>query len=487
MSNNKKKIETRLSDYFNLKKSQPELDFVDVPVGADLLLFVDPYSFTLEADPWFIECNNLVVDYFAMLIDSIRTGRIDNARHLLSNLHEPEDTHLGFARTGSPGRGIGRNQANDLLDALTNSKAVQTGALDDLSDCELLIPGISADKISDITTNIIREQLLEYTEAQCALHGIATSRVQGGVHWDLGNHQWANRYANLPLINGRRLVFIPKACVRFRPAITANEFYNKFVLDFLEAEHLRANDALVHTLRNGKRKVFRKDLKNRYPFNKEFLFKFSQEHPDILRAYKELARQTSKPLRDEAMEEAHAEYREIDYSKLAAELDAIPSGAQHATTFHNFIFGALQSVFYPSLRYPQKEQEIHDGRKRIDITFNNGAQDGFFDDLRVNYKIYCPFIFFECKNYSSDPANPELDQISGRFGDKRGWFGIIVCRKVQDKALMLKRCKDTLHDNRGWILVFDDDDIKQLLKFRAGSQFKEISAFMNGKMKSLVM
>lgn len=485
--NNKKKPETRLSDYFGLNKSQPELDFVDVPIGADLLLFVDPYAFTLDTDPWFIECNNLIVDYFAMLIDSIRAGRIDQAEQLLSNLHEPDDTHLGFARTGSPGRGVGHSQANDLLDALAKSKAVQTGALDDLADCELLIPGISADKISDVTTNIIRGHLLEYTESQCALHGIATSKVQGGVHWNLSHHNWVNRYANLPLVNGRQIVFIPKACVRFRPAITAHEFYNDYVLNFLEAEHLNANDALVHTLKNGKRKVFRKDLKGRYPFNKEFLFNFSQEHPELLRSYKDHASQGSKPLPDEAMEQAHAEFREFDHSKLAAELDAIPVGAQHATTFHNFIFGALQSVFYPSLRYPQKEQEIHEGRKRIDITFNNGAQEGFFEELRSNYKIFCPFIFFECKNYSSDPANPELDQLAGRFGEKRGRFGIVVCRKVENKKLMLKRCKDTLHDGRGWVFVFDDDDIKHLLKLRAERKFKEISAFMNEQMRKLLM
>jgi len=484
---NKRKPETRISDYFRLKKNQPELDFVDVPTGADLLLFIDPYSFTLDTDPWFVDCHNLVVDFFSILIDCIRAGKIDQAKQLLGNLHEPEDTHLGFARTGSPGRGVGRNQANDLLDTLAKSKAVQTGALDDLSDCELLIPGISADKISDITTNIIRGQLLEYTESQCALHGIATSRVQGGVRWDLHLHRWVNGYANLPIMNGRRLVLIPKACVRFRPAITAKEFYNKFVLDFLEAEHLNANDSLVQTLKSGKKRVLRKDLKKRYPLTKEFLFDFTQEHPDVLRSYKDKAAQGSIPIQDEAMEMAHLESREIDHRKLEADLAAIPAGAQHATAFHHFIFGALESIFYPSLRYPQKEQEIHEGRKRVDITFNNGARDGFFQELDSNFKVICPFIFFECKNYSTDPANPELDQLAGRFGEKRGRFGIVICRKVENKQLMLKRCKDTLNDGRGWIFVFDDEDIKHLIKLRAERKFGAISEFMNQEMRKLLM
>jgi hypothetical protein len=479
--------EIRVSDHFNLKKAQAELDFIDVPTKGDVQLFIDPYAFTVDTDPWFIDCNDLIVDYFAMLIESIRAGHLPKAEQLLSNLHEPYDTHLGFSKVGSSGRGIGRDQAGDLLDALKKSKAVQTGALDDLSDCELLIPGISADKVSDITTNVIRGRLVEYTEAQCALHGIQTQRVQGGIHWDGNLHNWANRYANLPVINGQRLLLVPKAAVRFRPAITAEGFYNDFVLDFLEAEHVRANDSLVHVLKNGKRKVLKKDLKSKHPLSKEFLFEFAQAHPDVLKAYKAQARETSKPLRDQDIEMAHMEFREIDHQKLAADLDTIPPGAQHATAFHNFIFGALQAVFYPSLRYPQKEQEIHDGRKRIDISFNNGARTGFFDELRSNYQLPCPFIFFECKNYNSDPANPELDQITGRFSEKRGKFGVVVCRKIQDKPKMLQRCKDALHDNRGWVLVLDDDAIKTLLKFRAEGKHAEVEAFMNNKMRELLM
>jgi hypothetical protein len=479
--------EVRLSDHFKLKKAQAELDFIDVPIKGDVLLFIDPYAFTLENDPWFVECNDLVVDYFAILIESIRAGHFTKAQQLLSNLHEPFDTHLGFSKVGSHGRGIGRDQADDLLNALKKSKAVQTGALDDLADCELLIPGISADKISDITTNVIRGPLVEYTESQCALHGIKTQRVQGGVRWNGQVHNWMNAYANLPVINSQRVIFVPKACVRFRPTITAQQFYNDFVLDFLEAEHLNANDSLVQVLKNGKRKVPRKLLKAKHPLTKDFLFEFTQEHPEVLRRYKESARESSRPLRDQDLEHAHGEWREIDHQKLAAELEAIPVGAQHATAFHNFIFGALQAVFYPELRYPQKEQEIHEGRKRIDISFNNGARGGFFDDLRSNYQLPCPFIFFECKNYSADPANPELDQMTGRFSDKRGKFGVLVCRKIEDKAKMLQRCKDTLHDDRGWVFVLDDADIKHLLKFRAEGKQNDIDAFMNDKMRRLVM
>jgi hypothetical protein len=373
--------EVRFSDHFKLSKGQAELDFVDIPLNGDARLFVDPYAFTLENDPWFIDCNDLLIDYFSLVIESIRAGKLFIARRLLSNLHEPQETHLGFSRIGSAGRGIGRSQAADLLDTLSASQAVQTGQLQDLSDCELLIPGISADKISDITINIIRGQLIDYTEAQCRLHNVPTSRVPGGISWDNGLRNWVSRYANLPLYKGRQIILVPKASVRFRPEITASEFYDKFVLEFLEAEHLKANDSLVQTLKNGKRVVLKKDLRKKHPLTKELLFDMTQKYPELLRAYKSQVQERSNPLRDEELELVHQEFRKVDYKRLGAELDDIPTGNENASVYHNFIFGALQAVFYPALRYPKKEEEIDEGRKRVDITFNNGDRNGFFRDL----------------------------------------------------------------------------------------------------------
>jgi len=65
----------------------------------------------------------------------------------------------------------------------------------------------------------------------------------------------------------------------------------------------------------------------------------------------------------------------------------------------------------------------------------------------------------ECKNYSRDVANPELDQMAGRFGPNRGQFGLVLCRSIQDHDLFLTRCRDTFRDNRGLIIPITDDDL----------------------------
>ena len=113
--------------------------------------------------------------------------------------------------------------------------------LAELSDCELMVEGIGDDKISDITTNILRKMLIEYTQEQCQLHGIAMRRVASGRLWDQERRLWTQGYTELPVVGGRKILLVPKESVRWRMSLTPHEYYNNFVLEFLQAEHLKVH------------------------------------------------------------------------------------------------------------------------------------------------------------------------------------------------------------------------------------------------------
>jgi len=475
----------RFSKAFNLNKSQSELDFVDVFLNTDAPLFIDPYAVSKRIDGWSVECHNKIVRFFQGLVDAIRANDENAARSMLTHLNESNDTRLGLSLGMPQGRGVSGKQASDLYDRLCDSSAVRTGFLRDLSDCELIVPGISRDKISDITTNIIKYNLIQYTLHQCFLHNITIDgNISSGFYWDEDAQEWTNDFFPLPSYNDNRIVLVPKVIARYDFSYDHQEYYNHYVLNFLQAEHLSANTSLVRTLKKGTRKVYKKDLKEEYPCSKEFLYKFSREHPEVLAEYKNSRRDKPDITNKEIIEDLD---EHVVARTLSRDLSGISIGSDDAARYHSLMVGVLEFIFYPHLIYPRKEQEINQGRKRIDIVFTNAAQDGIFKRLHATHRISCPFIAVECKNYSNDPANPELDQLIGRFSPNMGSVGLLVCRQFQDKDLFIQRCRDTAQQQLGIILPLDDEDINFLMSKKADRDEKALDKFLDARLRQVLV
>lgn len=93
----------------------------------------------------------------------------------------------------------------------------------------------------------------------------------------------------------------------------------------------------------------------------------------------------------------------------------------------------------------------------------NGAKHGIFYRLHQVRGLPCAFVAFECKNYSKDVKNPELDQLAGRFSPNRGRIGFLNCRGFEDRMTFVERCRDTFGDDRGLIIPLDDETVDLLL------------------------
>ena len=472
----------KFSEHSGLRREQPELDFVDIDPSTDIPLFIDPYTLSRREDNWSKECAQDITSFFQTAVDAIRSGNHARARTLLSNLSEPNETCLGLSRGRPQGRGVGGKQAFDLYERLAGSQAVQTGMLSELADCELVIPGIADDKISDITTNIIRYRLIRYTQAQCELHGIQLRQVASGRYWDAQQQDWGQDYVHLPVVNSNRIILVPKAIVRRSMSLDHQEYYQHFVLNFLQQKHLEAGSSLVHALKSGAHRVYKKDLKQKYPLTKDFLYRFSQEHPEVLDAY--------KCYKGDSALIVDAEIDEIDERILARgmieRLREVSQGNEQAAAFHHLMVGVLEFLFYPNLIYPIKEHEIHEGRKRVDISYTNAAINGLFYRARTSAQTSAQFVMVECKNYSSDPVNPELDQLSGRFSHSRGRLGLLVARKIDNKELFLRRCRDTVSDDRGYVIPLDDDDVCIMLEMIEGRKRQNLDGFLNAIYEKLL-
>jgi hypothetical protein len=449
----------KISEIYNLQKSQAELDFVDIDIEKDIPLFLDPFFLGKRKDKWSVEATLTIRSFFQKLIDLIREDKVNEARVLFDYLHEENSTCLGMSIGKPEGKGVGDMDASKIFENLLASKAIQTGLIQDIEDNILFVENFGKDKLSDMTTNIIKLHLIEYTQNQCELHSIPlTINAPSGHFWSRAEDDWIAEYTKMLLINNRQILLVPKGVITFSEGYTPSKYYNHFVLNFLQNENLRINSILVKERKSGKKFVTKKDVKADSPYSKEFLRRFTLKYPSVLEQFKEGTKLRSL----KNIEITDIRVKDV-CNILGIKLTNIPTGNTNASNFHNIVLGILELLFYPNLIYPVKEKEIHHGRKRIDITFDNASKEGIFYRLAENMNLPCQYLFMECKNYSSDPANPELDQLSGRFSMNRGRVGILICRNFVDRDLFINRCRDTYTDGRGLIIPLSDQDLINLL------------------------
>jgi hypothetical protein len=453
----------KISEYFNLNRTQPYLDFLDIPIDTDLPVFLEPGAIKALRSPWGTELSSMLQTFFDTVLQLIHSDENVKAQQLLSSLSERNEFHLGYSSGESRGHGFGSGSAETVWGALNNSNAAVTGLLKDLEDTALLIPGIGTDMISDAVSNIIRGPLIKYTQNMCVYYGIPlTPDIASGPVWNPQREIWEESLIPLPMTDYGKVILVPKILVRHRLTYQYDEYYRHYILPEMQHEHLAANSSLVEVLKDGTRRVTKKALMEKYGNDKLAVVEQTKVRPQILQEYKEHKFNTpSSPLTQGQFSEVEGiELPDLD--SLVKELKVLDTGRDTAGQYEDLVEKILSVIFFPSLCNPIKQHNIHDGRKRIDITYTNEAQSGFFYWLSLHYP--CPLIFIECKNYGKEVANPEIDQLAGRFSPSRGQVGILICRSIDDKDRLYQRCVDTAKDGRGYMLVLDDEKVIEMVE-----------------------
>lgn len=459
----------RFSDYFALGLGQGALDFVNVDVTDDVPVFIDPHAIRTQRGDWAESCAVSVSTFFEALLEAIQKADDPRIRELILPLSEPNETHLGLSEGRSIGTSLGANKkAQDLIEQLRTSKAVATGMVLDLEEAALFVDGIGTDVISDITTCLIRSQLVSYTQDQCALHGVDTEEQYLGPEWDPVNKVWVSDGPahSLPRGPDGPLLLVPRSIVRFRPTLDKDKYFIGFLRPIFEEEELSLGraSAFVRLVHAGKKnqvlRVNKTALGEHLGSSKSRIVEHTQKHPIALDRYRRANSHPTVPPGDEDFAEKLGD-PVPNLQELMDAIGAIAPGAAGATSYHRAVAAFLSALWVGTLGNQRIEMPLHQGLKRIDITYDNVAADGFFYWLHLHYKS--AIIPVECKNYTKEPANPELDQIAMRLAPQRGQVGLMVARSIQDKQRFRARCKAAANDGHGYVIALDDEDLQQLV------------------------
>ena len=144
---------------------------------------------------------------------------------------------------------MGPEDTAAIFKELLTSRAVKTGIMEDIEDFRIFVPNVDKDKVSDMTANIIRRHLIEYTKEQCELHGIPlTPSVPSGMYWDAQKRMWDNQYIERLVVEGRPILLVPKRIVSFTDKYTPSEYKQHFVLNFLQHENLQLHTKAARSM-----------------------------------------------------------------------------------------------------------------------------------------------------------------------------------------------------------------------------------------------
>jgi hypothetical protein len=146
-----------------------EYGALNVSLVADLPLFIDPFLLFHSKKSEYQRLHEKMIRYVAFLKQKATEGTVSDA--LLKSWYtfrEVKQTWLGWSLEGNDGRGLGMKFARSLHKNL-NKVFANFGKEDvrvsaHIEKVCLFDSGVGRDNISDFTTNLIKEYLLEYTQ-----------------------------------------------------------------------------------------------------------------------------------------------------------------------------------------------------------------------------------------------------------------------------------------------------------------------------------
>jgi|GEM_PF-122388 len=212
------------SDFFNVAPELlEEYGAFNISLINDLPLFIDPFLLFNSEKPEYRTLHDGIIRYVAFLREQSvnRQGRLPKG--LLLNWYkfkEVRQNWLGYSKVGNRGSALGAKFAASLNKSLYTlfptfgeDETDRISASSHLEKVCLVSDGVGRDNISDFTTNLIKEYLLEYTQ-MFAVENIEPQyrrrRKIERVRFNYSTKSWMSVAYDLPHLRGDYVLLTPK-------------------------------------------------------------------------------------------------------------------------------------------------------------------------------------------------------------------------------------------------------------------------------------
>ncbi len=380
----------RFSEHFELPGNQAQYDFIDVPLGTDIRVFIDPYAITITRTPWSQQCHQIVTDFFQKVLDALRADDRAAARALLCEMHEDNRPRTGYSEGQPQGTAWGPEKADLFIDRLISSEAFASGLIEDIQDGALFVDKIGRDTVSDAMVNILHEQLALYTREQCELFGVPLESREKMLTWRPGEG-WVTIEVDLPIAHGESILLLPRSIVRKDLSLKPDRFLNDFLDEYVDRGNLSATRALEEALqekvptrgKNDKKRTHRGKVRDKLKekgTKKDVMARITRHFPDALKGFKERARKNRPALTPYELEELQGDRHSIDIANIVHEMRSAAENADDVWRAVVGVVGGLVAGFHPILQHPQPVDGVKKGVAGIIMA--NTATSGVFWQAR---------------------------------------------------------------------------------------------------------
>ncbi len=180
-------------------------DWFDPKLHTDTDLFVDPFlMFDETAKPW-SEVHDRLIDFFNTAMEHVAaskgretTVRWQRAAAMLS-FPEPPEFCLGYGVKTIFGSGSAKGLDRDMLKAASDAIRAGLTNIDDFGELMLFGEGFGADRISDMVCNVVKDDLVLYTQEVAQRHGVPLESLRlDHQGFDFQRDRWVRRSVDLP-------------------------------------------------------------------------------------------------------------------------------------------------------------------------------------------------------------------------------------------------------------------------------------------------
>jgi len=279
-------IKIYFSDYFEIDPRVIEqYGAFNISLISDLPLFIDPFLLFNSRKRKYKELHKNIIKYLQFLKGKSIQGNIDKG--LLKAWYyfpEVKQNWMGFSISENDGRGLGSDFAKALNENLNNifkdfgkEKVTKGSHLEKLC---LIKEGVGRDNISDFTTNLIKEYLLDYTQAFALKHTkekFLKEKTVNKVCFNYTTETWENKTYTLPCHNDDYVLLTPKEILT-----KDNTWINKsdLINDFSSLPDTIPNDQLRSQIDNYFLRQLSKDYTREDEINA--IYKTILEFPQII-------------------------------------------------------------------------------------------------------------------------------------------------------------------------------------------------------------